>query len=234
MRRYWTRTEGRNDEVCWANSFSGRVRTDSKDPRSGLRIDADLVPSITAIVGDLEFSQGGVERAVRPTGGSLLVQEPYAIAPQEVASEVGLRLVIGVMVDDDGIMLDARLETIASLDRVSLSMSVHVTGNGTGMIEPASSRWPGKSLVIDRTEARWMKIGSEGNLSAAMISDLGEGGFGVGQRDGSRWELTFFEQPLEKGVILVGRWGLVPRLGDRTEEELREVSARWLARPTFL
>ncbi len=44
MRRYWTRTEGRNDEVCWANSFSGRVRTDSKDPSSGLRIDADLVP----------------------------------------------------------------------------------------------------------------------------------------------------------------------------------------------
>ena len=193
-----------------------------------------MVSCITAVVGDLEFAQGGGERAVHPVGGSLLVQEPSVIAGQEVASDVGLRLVIGVMADEVGIMLDARLETIAPLDRVSLSMSVHVMGDGMGTIEPESSRWPGKSLVIDRTEARWMKVRRGGNLSGAMISDLGEGGFAVGQRDGKRWELTFFEQPLEKGVILVGRWGLVPRLGDQPEKELREVSARWLARPTFL
>jgi hypothetical protein len=210
------------------------VRTDSKDPPSGLRIDSELMPSITAVVGDLEFSQGGVERSVHPSGGSLLVQEPYVIAAQEIASDVGLRLIIGVMADEGGIMLDARIETIAPLERVSLSMSLHVTGAGEGMIEPASSRWPVESLVVDRTEAGWMKLRSGENISAAMISDLGEGGFGVGQRNGRRWELTFFEQPLEKGVILVGRWGLVPRLGDQSIEDLREVSARWLARPTFL
>jgi hypothetical protein len=228
MHSFWKREPGRNDLVHWSNQFSGSVEAGRLTVRAGMN------PALTVRLGDLEYAHDGIDKAVRPIGQTLFVQEPFVLAPQEIASDVGLRLIVGVLAQEDGIIMDARLETIAPVDRVSLSLSVLLDDSSAGSLCPSTAGWPQESLVVDGPEARWMEFRHGNEIVGAVAADLGEAGFVVGQRDGKRWEVTFFEQSLEKGVILVGRWGLLARPPAVSASAFRQQATAFFSRPTFL
>jgi hypothetical protein len=227
MQRYWQRVDQRSDQVEWHTTHSGLLQTASANPAGGMILSARLAPvTIRVELGDIQYLQGGQARTVHPTSSSILIQEPYVVVPHELTSEVGLRLVVGVMADPEGLMLDARLETIAPIDRVSLSMSVECTDGAGWTIQPQSPTPPivGGPTTIDRWAARQMRLVGQEGPGIGLVTDLGEAGTARTEGGGRRWKLTFFDQSLEKGVILVGRWGLV--FGVNQEA--------WLDRPTFL
>jgi hypothetical protein len=237
MQPFWNRTEGRTDRVEWTGPLQGIVESitsTGQQPTPGLTLRTGNPPGIVLELAEIDYSASRVEHVVRPVGGNIFIQEPFILAPQQITSDVGLRLILGVMADKQGIMMDARLETIAPLERVSLSLSIQLHPDQDCYIRPPVATWPNDSLVVAGTDARWMHVYQGHTLVAGLVCDLGDAGFALGDRHGKRWELTLFEQPLEKGVILVGRWGFVPAPRGVSERELHQAGQKLLDRPTFL
>ena len=222
----WNLTDG---SANWeSGGLSGRVLHAQQGQWPTLLVESSLGAGISLVFGKLSYSPHG-EKAKEsfPAPTTFLIQEPYLVVPHAIASEVGLRMVVQFLAEPGGLTMDVRLETIAPLDNVSLTLDLALTGHHlhTSAAKSHSDRY-------SRREIEWADVGEGEKLVGGLVTDLGEGGHAERQGDG--WRLVLFDQPLEKGVILVGRWGIVKRGAGVSAASFRQKHQGQLDRPTFL
>ena len=172
-------------------------------------------------LGDLQWTleDGGAKGATVPVPDVAYIQQPYAVAPFVVNSEVGLRLTAFFRATDDGIDADFRLATVETLASVSLDVVCEWPNNGYRAVAESGNRrrFPGVSAgVVDY-----------GHGKATFLTDVGEHGEFKASSNGGA--LKLFNQSLEKGVILVGRFALRPSTDPAQIQ--RDLDA-WLDHPT--
>jgi hypothetical protein len=159
--------------------------------------------------------------------GTMMIQEPYLVVPHAIESEVGLRVVTQFLAEPGRNTLDLRLETIAPLRSVSVHAHVSLT----------LARWSSSTdFAINASPSQapvWLEIVKAGEVRGALQMDLGEAGT-ARILDSDRADVTLFDQPLEKGVILVGRFALVERKQEESLDAFRRRAAEGLAEATYL
>lgn len=174
---------------------------------------------------------GGSEESTLPTVAGLHVQQPYLVVLHEVTSSVGLRLVVQLLAEPGAITMDLRLETVAPLDQVSFAMNLECAELS---LRPEEAYWPRTGNEFTRREFHRAELRGGAGVAAGFVTDLGEQGRGVLRDEGKRAELVMFDQPLEKGVVLIGRWGIVRRPPEMSAATFRQMETEWLGRRTFL
>lgn len=218
-----------HEHAHWsAGTVQGRVDFAKND----LTIDVDAGARLKVCPGSIFYRPVGESvKTVQPVGTRGLVQEPYLVVPCILPTEVGLRLVSQVLVEPDAVTMDFRIETIAPLDDLSMELTLNVQ---EGTVHPCDSTWTSVAGRLTRRELHALDLRQGNEVVATFRTDLGEGGHGELDQDQAKVHITFFEQPLEKGVILIGRWGVIRRLPDESEEKFYTRQAGWLERRTFL
>lgn len=204
-------------------STTGSMRTSiDSSRRAAPSINFDYRRSFVLQFEDIRYRvpEGQTEIA-RPASSSYLVQEPYVVMPQRLESDVGLRMIAQVLRAEEGVIVDVRLETIADLESVILSASF---GQANG---------PSTALRTIQTDTRpIMEMLDDNEIVGIAVGDLGEAGRVNSTPNGVN--LSFFDQSLEKGVILVGRWGVIPRRPHESTSSLRERASHCLRQASFL
>jgi hypothetical protein len=190
----------------------------------------DLDGEISVVLGKLDYQpHEGKRHEVFPTPSPFFIQEPYLVAPQAISSDFGLGMVVQFLSEPGSLTMDIRLETIAPLDRVSLGFDVST--NGMKLV-PKSDRDPPNDGRYSRRQAEWWDVFKGEVMTGGIVTDLGEGGYA--ERQGDNWRMVMFDQPLEKGVILVGRLGFIRRHQKESQISFRQKHKKQLDRPTFL
>lgn len=163
------------------------------------------------------------DEQVVPIVGSPLIQPPFLITPYEVSSDAGFSLTSFARADSAGLDVDFRLTTTATLEHVALETEWEWSGASQERLPgPADSTGAStRSLRLDR-------FTFENGEHCAIISDPGE--FGRTSIVENRLVVELFGEPLEKGVLLVGRFAI--RDGRTRNEDLHATLARWRERPT--
>lgn len=170
---------------------------------------------------------------------SAYVQPPALVVPTSLDTAVGLQLSTRFLLDESRHRLDAefRLQTIQPVQAVSLLVSVEV-GEGLPLqaVESTLNHESSAGGIGVRRKAAIHQIGG-----ALLLADLGESGtYQMAKSDrGSLLSYNFFQQSLEKGVILVGRLGLVGpanflESADEGPQQLQNVAGQWFAEHTYL
>lgn len=156
-----------------------------------------------------------------------LVQQPNLVIVNQIASTVGLRMVIQILAETHGLAVDVRMETVAALDEVELFGTLLL--NGMSLDPPRFlGDEPGRGPC-----GYGLRLGDR-PVSAAVLFDHGEGGCRPRRTPvADALAVSWFGQPLEKGVILVGRFAIIAEAGLQASM-LRETYRHWLDRPTFL
>jgi len=210
--------------------LDGRVLRASQGAWPTLAFEGELGGAWSLVLGKLSFRphHASTNEAV-PIPSSFFVQEPFLVVPQAIASDVGLRMVVQFLAEESSITMDVRLETIAPLDNVSLTLDL--SWGGVELTLPPT-RSDHSSTRFSRKEAAWFDVSKSGQCLGGVVTDLGEGGFV--ERQGDSWRLVMFDQPLEKGVILVGRFGIIGRSPSENAVSFRQNHEKQLERPTFL
>lgn len=205
--------------------LAGCVSRAGDPDAAGLDIHFDVGPaqSLRLQLGNAIYQPtGGQPTRTMPSPTEYFVQQPYLVAKHGVASSVGLHLKASLLAEANSLILDVEMETIDPLDNVELGGRLAFTGIAT----PSDAHHR-----VEKAELRWQNLMRGNELVGALLFDTGESGFAEVTPTGL--DLTWFRQPLEKGVILVGRFAVVRR-GDEAPEEFQEMYADWLERPTFL
>ena len=129
--------------------------------------------------------------------------------------------------DESGVAVDVRLETVAPLDWVQFNATLDI--DGLDRIEHERST----SLEVANLICCELAAGEE--FRAALLLEMGGGARPnwVGEPPHVA-RLAWFQKPLEKGVILVGRLVLIADAGPAPPGEFHRKYADWLGRPTFL
>lgn len=219
-----------NGATSESEGFSGRALRATQGAWPTLVFEGELGGEWSLVLGKLAFRpQNFPANEVFPTPSSFLVQEPYLVVPQAIASDVGLRMVVQFLAEPASITMDVRLETIAPLDNVSLALDLSW---GEVTLRPKSTDGDTSAQHFSRTESSWFDVFHGERSVGAVVTDLGEGGFV--DRQAGTWRLVMFDQPLEKGVILVGRFGIIRRSPDEDLVSFRKNHEKQLERPTFL
>lgn len=170
---------------------------------------------------------GGRAYSLQPRPSDFCIQQPYLVVYQEVASAVGLRSVIQLFGDENGVAVDVRLETVAPLDEVQFDATLDIAGFDRIERESLTSA-EDANLICYELEANQA-------LRGALLLDMGGGARPSWSGEPpSAAHLAWFQKPLEKGVILIGRLVLIADARPATPGELRRKYAEWLKRPTFL
>jgi hypothetical protein len=181
-------------------------------------------------LGSLDFEEeNGRQGSINPLCKASYIQNPYLIAPQFVEGEPGLHVTAFIRASSDGLDADFRLTTISNLKRAALECDCNWA---SGLFEPRLDIL----ADLDHPKASPGVVVARLNIPAAdpvwMYLDVGEhGGWKVHEEDiGTEFlQCDLFKQPLEKGVILVGRFAL-RRLAN--EAAVRENLLQWLDKPT--
>lgn len=173
--------------------------------------------------GRIEFHPCGEQPAsTQPLPKDFFVQYPYLVCTQDVSSSVGLRTRVRILAEEGGATVDVELETIEPLDWVELAGRIRLEGVSLPGVTQGR---------LEQDRIRWCELVRQGATIGALLFDLGENGYADVAT--SELSVNWFRQPLEKGVILVGRFAVVIR-SEESEEAFRERSQGWLERPTFL
>lgn len=219
-----------NGATSESEGFSGRALRAPHGAWPTLVFEGEWGGEWSLVLGKLSFRpQHSSANEAFPTPSTFLVQEPYLIVPQAVASDVGLRMIVQFLAEPTSITMDVRLETIAPLDNVSLALDLSW---GEVTLHPKSEGCKPSAQHFSRKESSWFDvIHGEGSVGA-VVTDLGEGGYV--EREADSWRLVMFDQPLEKGVILVGRFGIIRRASNEDLVSFRKNHEKQLERPTFL
>lgn len=224
----WTLIE--NGAVSETGGLAGRAVRASQGAWPTLVFEGKLGGDWSLVLGKLSFLPHDLtSNEAFPTPSTFLVQEPYLVVPHAIASDVGLRMVVQFLAEPSAITMDVRLETIAPLDHVSLALDLSWEGVD---LSPQSKHAGTSSDRFSRKEASWFDAFKGGECIGGVVSDLGEGGYV--EREANSWRLVMFNQPLEKGVILVGRFGIIGRGSNEDAVSFRQNHEKQLERPTFL
>ena len=199
---------------------AGRLEGTLEDTDDGKSLQIVLDKMRIGAIEDLKWRVEGTEAvgATAPTRDIPYIQQPYVVAPFIVNSPVGLRLTAFLRATDAGIDVDFRLATVETLSDVSLDLRAEwpVGSFWTAGIDLHSS-FPGVSAGVLRLHDR----------SVSLMGDVGEQGTFTPNKEGAT--LRLFNQSLEKGVILVGRFALRPFTDDaQLQRELDD----WLQHPS--
>jgi len=149
------------------------------------------------------MERDGSTGSVHPLPDVAYIQQPYVVAPFVLETPPEFRLTAFFRATDQGIDGDFRLATVWPVSEVSLELFAEWPAGGYRPIVdfPTSDRpcdFPGVQAGIVEF----------GGGSAALFTDVGE--HGQLQTTSTGATLKLFDQSLEKGVILVGRFALRP------------------------
>jgi hypothetical protein len=145
------------------------------------------------------------------------LQLPYVVAPFAINTPAGIRLTAFFRANEDGVDVDFRLATVATLANVSLELAAEWPAFQTKLGWPNARLFPGVSAGVVEY----------GRGSAVLLVDVGE--HGVFSQTPKGATLKLFNQELEKGVILVGRFAIRPFVDEsRMKRDLED----WLDHPS--
>ncbi|MGL4465291.1 MAG: hypothetical protein ACRC1K_24310 [Planctomycetia bacterium] len=162
-------------------------------------------------LGELRFTPAGRSAAVAtPTVDHAYKQAPFVFSATALPSAVGLSLTAQVVPFVGGWTADFCLKTHEEVDAVELGVIARLTRGG---------RW----TPVDDAVGATAVVGVEG--APVVYVDPADGG-GV-TATGDVLEVRLFRQPLERGVILVGRIGVF-------HPETAPTFADWLDQRTYL
>lgn len=184
--------------------------------------------------------------AVLPTNGDVEDQWPSRIVTQQLDTPEGLRLAVhaqpippSAIRPDGGFAVDFRLNTRQPLADVAATVRFGSEGyapialHGVQAGTPVS---PGRPLVATEIAAMaWKPIDGSTAPSFLMLADPGDHGLALWQPDGDAGTLAvqLFRQPLERGVLLVGRFEIRP-LREDLDLDLERCLANWREDPKSL
>jgi hypothetical protein len=181
-------------------------------------------------LGPIDFAEeAGRQESIAPRCKPGYIQNPYLVAPQLVDSAPGLHLTAFIRASDEGLDADFRLTTVSELKRAALECNCAWP---SGICEPRPDLLAGLDHPKTSQGIALARLQLSDSDAVWMYWDVGEHGmWRVREEAGGvqRLQCNLFEQPLEKGVILVGRFAL-RRLSN--ESAVRENLLRWLDRPT--
>jgi hypothetical protein len=162
-------------------------------------------------------SQGSTD----PVPELAYIQQPYVVAPFSLATPSEFRVTGFFRATDEGVDVDFRLATVLPVTNVSLELFAEWN---KGAYRPLPELAKSRPYPCPGLEAGLLDFG--GGM-AALFTDVGE--HGVFELTSSGARLRLFNQSLEKGVILVGRFALRP-FGDQ-RRVLRDFND-WLDHPS--
>lgn len=150
-----------------------------------------------------------------------IVDETYVahdslIARVQFAHQAKLTLIERFQVTETGFTLELRLQTVLPIDFLALETRFHW-----------SSGW-------ERRAAHPLRLSSANGPTEdiAVHVDVGEEGtLKIEERQAS---YSMFRRPLEKGVILVGRWGIESAPSTLLDEQWDRLGRQWLNQRAFL
>lgn len=195
----------------WSNSGSGFALAPSVAGEPAWRVELEGLPRLVDPADGFALRiaevawrrEDGVEGRAAPQPRGAFLQPPAATAPCAIDEALGLELTVRFIPEPEGILGEFRLQTTAGLEYVTLRVESRVPGlvgcvlplAGDVGVEPDQD-WPAANHGVVRLQA---------STSRHVAVDLGEWGRVATPpgAPGPRWR--FFRQPLEKGVILVGR-----------------------------
>jgi hypothetical protein len=164
----------------------------------------------------------------------LAANQPYLqantlVIPLQTTLPIGVQLTARYLLDERGLNLEVTAQVDRPIQRIELSISFDVNELALELpfgLKPLASS-------ASRKEGRVVKLSRAGN-AWGLFADMGEGGSLRIEPDRSTLQYKFFHQPLEKGVILVGRLSLFPWDQAWDDEELCKTYERWFDSDSFL
>lgn len=165
---------------------------------------------------------------------SLSANRPYLqsnalIIPLDAPSQLGARFTARYLLDDQSLNLEVTAQVDRPIERIQLGITNQLDGIALELPFGQSA----KSGNANRQQGRVVKLSGRGN-TLAVFADMGEGGELRVESSGSTLRYTLFRQPLEKGVILVGRLALFPWDPAWCPEVLQNAYERWFESDSFL
>jgi hypothetical protein len=198
MKSAWSKTEGGFSFA--AGSLTGVLERSAEPSALSIVLDKLRIGSLGNLSWRLESD--GSAGAVHPMPDVAYLQQPYVVAPFVLETPSEFRLTGFFRATDDGVDVDFRLATVRPVTNVSLELQAEW---------PASGYQPLPELTRNRPyPCPGVAVGvvDFGRGKAVLLTDVGEHGVFTPTSDGATLQL--FNQSLEKGVILVGRFALRP------------------------
>lgn len=157
------------------------------------------------------------------------IQEPTLVVPLRLESSAGLEAAARYRGEADGVRIEFRVMTLRPVENLVLEVRCRWE---TEVRFPLDEGGPSERRDHDRWAVALAPPAPGELASTCLLADVGERG-GLEVR-GSELRYECFGEPLEKGVILVGRFGLVSWPAGLSNENLRERYRGWRADRTFL
>lgn len=210
-----------------AGPLAGRLVRSLDGDSSCLELGVIQIGSLRELTWILE--RDGSSGTAYPFPETAYIQQPYVVAPYGlnmvapygVKSSSGFRLTGFFRATDDGVDADFRLATAIPVTNVSLELYAEWSkGNYQPLPELAKNR----RYPCPGAEAGIVDFGGG---KAALFTDVGEHGVFTPTNAGAT--LRLFNQSLEKGVILVGRFAFRQAVdSDRIKRDFDD----WLDHPS--
>jgi len=217
MKSAWSTTEGAFSFA--AGTLSGMLERSAATSSLSIVLGKLRIGSL----GDLSWrlEADGSTGAVHPSPDVAYIQQPYVVAPFVLKTPSEFRLTGFFRANDDGVDVDFRLATVAPVTNVSLELKAQWPAGAYRSLPELtkSRRYPCPGVAAGVVEF--------GDGQAALFTDVGEHGEFKPGANGAT--LRLFNQSLEKGVILVGRFALRPSTEPaRIKQDLND----WLDHPS--
>jgi hypothetical protein len=165
----------------------------------------------------------GATGSVHPTPDVAYIQQPYVVAPFSLETPPEFRLTGFFRAVDEGVDVDFRLATVWPVAQVTLDLHAEWPAGAyrplPELTAPANRPYPCPGVAAG--------VMNLPGTSAAFFTDVGEHGEFVPAATGAT--LRLFNQSLEKGVILVGRFALRP---STDSDSMNRDLALWLDHPS--
>jgi hypothetical protein len=217
MKSAWSTTEGAFSFS--AGSLSGVLERLREPSMLTIALEQLRIGTLGNLAWRLEAD--GSTGAVHPTPDIAYIQQPYVVAPFVLETPSEFRLTGFFRATDEGVDADFRLATVWPVTNVSLELSAHWPAGG---YRPLPELIRNRPYPCPGVAAGIVEFGSG---SVALLTDVGEHGIFTPTSNGATLQL--FNQSLEKGVILVGRFGLRPSTDPaRIKQDLDD----WLDHPS--
>lgn len=157
------------------------------------------------------------------------IQEPTLVVPLHLETSAGLEAAARYRGEADGVRIEFRVLTARPVEKLVLEVRCHWE---TEFRFPLDEGGPAGRRDHDRGAVALAPPAPGEPATTCLLADVGERG-GLEVR-GSELRYECFGEPLEKGVILVGRFGLVSWPAGLSSGNVRERYRGWRADRTFL
>ena len=198
MKSAWSTTEGAFSFA--AGPLSGSLEREATTRSLSIALGAVKIGTLGDLSWELEID--GSKGSVHPTPDVAYIQQPYVVAPFILQTPSEFRLTGFFRATDVGVDVDFRLATVAPVSNVTLDLFAAWPAGGYQALPELTGnrRYPCPGVAAG--------IVDFGGGRAALVTDVGEHGVFTPTSTGAT--LRLFNQSLEKGVILVGRFALRP------------------------